>query len=120
MPFIDYYKILGVSRNATDQEIKQAYRKLAMKYHPDRNPGNKEAEDKFKEINEAYGVLSDSEKRAAYDRYGHAGLNGMGGMLSAAGLEPALVEGREQHVLHGLGHAVQLVDEQHAALRLLM
>ena len=59
----DYYKILGVSENATQYEIKQAYKKLAMKYHPDRNPGDKQAEEKFKEINEAYSVLSDPEKR---------------------------------------------------------
>ncbi|SHJ75651.1 molecular chaperone DnaJ [Tepidibacter formicigenes] len=72
----DYYEVLGVNKNATDQEIKKAYRKLAMKYHPDRNPGDKEAEEKFKEANEAYEVLSDSQKRANYDQFGHAGVNG--------------------------------------------
>ncbi|WP_427339529.1 molecular chaperone DnaJ [Caloranaerobacter sp. DY30410] len=72
----DYYEILGVSKNASEQEIKKAYRKLAKKYHPDLNPGDKEAEQKFKEINEAYEVLSDPEKRARYDRFGHAGVNG--------------------------------------------
>jgi molecular chaperone DnaJ len=66
----DYYEILGVDRNATEEEIKKAFRKLALKYHPDRNPGDKYAEEKFKEINEAYEVLSDPEKRAKYDRYG--------------------------------------------------
>jgi len=72
----DYYKILGVDRNATEEEIKKAYRKLALKYHPDRNPNNKEAEEKFKEINEAYACLSDPEKRANYDRFGTPeGLN---------------------------------------------
>lgn len=70
----DYYEILGVSRNANDEEIKKVYRKLAVKYHPDKNPGNKEAEEKFKEINEAYEVLSDKEKRARYDQFGHAGV----------------------------------------------
>ncbi len=72
MDYKDYYKILGVSRTASAEEIKKAYRKLAMKYHPDRNPGNKEAEDKFKEINEANEVLSDSEKRTRYDQLGES------------------------------------------------
>jgi len=71
----DYYEILEVTRTATDVEIKKAYRRLAMKYHPDRNPGDKEAETKFKEAKLAYEVLSDQQKRAAYDRYGHAGVN---------------------------------------------
>jgi curved DNA-binding protein len=70
MEYRDYYKILGVERNATEQEIKKAYRKLALKYHPDRNPGKKEAEEKFKEINEAYQVLSDPQKRSRYDQLG--------------------------------------------------
>lgn len=75
----DYYEVLGVGKNASDDEIKKAYRKLAIKYHPDKNPGNKEAEAKFKEINEAHDVLSDKQKRARYDQFGHAGVGGSGG-----------------------------------------
>lgn len=71
----DYYDVLGVSKNATEAELKKAYRKMAMKYHPDRNPEDKEAEHKFKEVNEAYSVLSNSQQRAAYDQFGHAGVN---------------------------------------------
>lgn len=74
----DYYEVLGVSRDASDQELKSAYRKQALKYHPDRNPGDHAAEEKFKEASEAYQVLSDADKRAAYDRYGHAGLGAQG------------------------------------------
>jgi molecular chaperone DnaJ len=76
----DYYELLGVSKNATPDELKKAYRKLAMKYHPDRNPNDKTAEQKFKDINEAYEVLKDADKKAAYDRYGHAAFDqSMGG-----------------------------------------
>ena len=75
----DYYEILGVSKNASDDEIKKAYRKLAVKYHPDKNPGDKAAEEKFKEISEAHEVLSDKQKRARYDQFGHAGVNGAAG-----------------------------------------
>jgi molecular chaperone DnaJ len=74
----DYYEILGVPRTATLEEIKSAYRKLALQYHPDRNPGDPTAEERFKEIAEAYAVLSDPEKRRLYDLYGHAGLRGEG------------------------------------------
>ncbi len=76
---LDYYEVLSVSRDASDQELKTSYRKLAMQYHPDRNPGDAGAEEKFKECSEAYQVLSDAEKRAAYDRYGHAAFQGGGG-----------------------------------------
>lgn len=76
----DYYSVLGVDKSASADEIKKAYRKQAIKYHPDKNPGNKSAEDKFKEASEAYEVLSDSKKRGAYDQFGHAGVNnGPGG-----------------------------------------
>ena len=74
----DYYEILGVDRNATKEEIKKAYRKLALKYHPDKNPGDKEAEEKFKEATEAYEVLGDDERRKIYDQFGHEGLNAQG------------------------------------------
>ena len=74
----DYYEILGVSKGSSADEVKKAYRKVAMQYHPDRNPGDKAAEEKFKEAAEAYEVLSDSDKRAQYDRFGHPGVRGAG------------------------------------------
>jgi molecular chaperone DnaJ len=86
----DFYSTLGVSRTASDDEIKKAYRKLAMTYHPDRNNGSREAEEKFKEITEAYDVLRDSEKRAMYDRYGEAGLRGGAGGFHHVDLAEAL------------------------------
>lgn len=82
----DYYEVLGVAKNATSDEIKKAYKKLAIKYHPDRNPGDKEAEEKFKEAAEAYDVLHDEQKRARYDQFGHAGMSGAaGGGFGGAG-----------------------------------
>ncbi|MCL4167904.1 UNVERIFIED_CONTAM: hypothetical protein GTU68_048822, partial [Idotea baltica] len=82
----DYYEVLGVQKTATKDELKKSYRKMALKYHPDKNPDNKEAEDKFKEAAEAYEVLSDDEKRSTYDRFGHAGLGGAAG-YSGRGFE---------------------------------
>ena len=78
----DYYEVLGLKKGASEDEIKKAFRKMAMKYHPDKNPGDKKAEEKFKEINEAYSVLSDPDKKSKYDRFGHAGVDpnaGFGG-----------------------------------------
>jgi molecular chaperone DnaJ len=93
----DYYDVLGVARTAGDPEIKSAYRKLALKYHPDRNPGDGAAEEKFKESAEAYAVLADPDKRAAYDRYGHQGVSG-----AAGGFDPTVFAGFED-ILGGLG-----------------
>ncbi len=86
----DYYEVLGVTRASTDVEIKSAYRKLAMTYHPDRNPNNPDAEDRFKEITEAYAILADSEKRSLYDRFGHAGVGGSS--AGPAGFDPAIFQ----------------------------
>ena len=83
----DYYEVLGVEREATDQQIKSAYRKLAMKHHPDRNPNDRDAEERFKEAAEAYAVLADREKRGMYDRFGHAAVNGSSG---GAGFDPTI------------------------------
>ena len=91
----DYYEVLGVQKTATKDEIKKAYRKLAIQYHPDKNPGDKEAEEKFKEASEAYEVLSDDQKRQIYDQYGFAGLEGMGAGGGASGFDPSHFQGFE-------------------------
>ena len=88
----DYYEVLGLQKGASEAEIKKAFRKMAMKYHPDKNPGDKEAEEKFKEVNEAYSILSDPEKKSKYDRFGHAGVDpnagfGGGGFGGAGGFD---------------------------------
>src|SRR3989338_8293928 len=84
----DYYEILELSKNASTDDVKKAYRKKAIQFHPDKNPGDKTAEEKFKEATEAYEVLSDSEKRKAYDQFGHAGVNVGGGGFSG-GFDPS-------------------------------
>ena len=96
----DYYEILGVTRSATDVEIKSAYRRLAMKFHPDRNPGDRVAEEKFKEAAEAYAILADGEKRSLYDRFGHAGVSSAAG--AGGGFDPSVFSGFED-ILGGLG-----------------
>jgi molecular chaperone DnaJ len=89
----DYYEVLGVDKNADDDSIKKAYRTLAKKYHPDMNPGDSEAEQKFKEVNEAYSILSDKEKRAKYDRFGHAGVDPNAGFGGQVGRKNTLCPG---------------------------
>ncbi len=96
----DFYEILGVPRTASDQDIKSAYRKLALKHHPDRNPGDKTAEEHFKEAAEAYSVLADADKRARYDRFGHAGVAGAAG--GAGGVDPTIFADF-QDIFGGLG-----------------
>jgi len=101
----DYYDVLGVERGASESDLKSAYRKLALKFHPDRNHGSKDAEEKFKEAAEAYAVLSDPQKRAAYDRFGHAGLGAQG----PVGFDPSTFVGFED-ILGGLGDAFGFGD----------
>ena len=100
----DYYEVLGVPKTASEQEIKSAYRKMALKYHPDRNPGDAAAENNFKEAAEAYAVLADADKRHMYDRFGHAGLGG-----AATGFDPTVFTGFED-ILGGLGDVFGLGD----------
>ena len=102
----DYYAVLGVARDASDQDIKSAYRKLALKYHPDRNPGDKTTEDAFKEAAEAYSVLADSDKRARYDRFGHAAVSGT---ATSGGFDPTIFA--EQ--FHFIQEARDIVDACH-------
>jgi molecular chaperone DnaJ len=102
----DFYEVLGVEREASEQQIKSAYRKLALKHHPDRNPGDKEAEERFKEAAEAYAVLADREKRSLYDRFGHAGVSGAG---AGPGFDPTIFADFSD-IFGGLGEAFGLGD----------
>jgi len=102
----DYYEVLGVERQATDQQIKSAYRKLAMQHHPDRNPGNHQAEELFKEAAEAYAVLADAQKRGLYDKFGHAGLGNAG---AGAGFDPTIFADFSD-IFSGLGDAFGFGD----------
>ena len=103
----DYYEILGIERQANDSQIKSAYRKLALKYHPDRNPGDKQAEERFKEAAEAYAVLADAQKRSMYDRFGHAGVSGVG--AGAGGFDPTIFADFSD-IFAGLGDVFGLGD----------
>src|SRR6266699_2460994 len=102
----DYYEVLGVGRNASGEEVKRAYRKLAVKFHPDKNPDDPHAEEKFKELGEAYDILMDSDKRAAYDRFGHAAFASGGAGFGAGGFHDPFEIFREVFGGSGFGGGI--------------
>lgn len=102
----DYYEVLGVDKTATLDTIKKAYRKLAIRYHPDKNPGDQEAEEKFKEAAEAYEVLSDDSKRSRYDQFGHAGMSGTGGFGGSGGMNMEDIFAHFGDIFGGFGWAI--------------
>src|SRR5260370_769076 len=102
----DYYEVLGVDHNVSEEEIKRAYRKLAVKFHPDKNPDDPHAEEKFKELGEAYDVLVDSDKRAAYDRFGHAAFAPGGTGFGGGGFHDPFAIFREVFVSGGIGGCI--------------
>ena len=106
----DYYEVLGVDRGADDATLKKAYRKLAKKYHPDMNPGDKEAEAKFKEATEAYGVLSDPDKRRQYDQFGHAAFENGGGGAGAGGFPLIYLDGKRARTVFAADGKLQKTD----------
>lgn len=116
----DYYEVLGVSKGASDDEIKKAFRKMSKKYHPDLNPNNKEAEKKFKEVNEAYQVLSDPEKKSKYDQFGHAGVDpnfgAGGGGFNGGGLTLAIYSAISSEAVSEDSAAVKEETDQNAVL----
>ena len=111
----DYYEVLGVAKNANADEIKKAYRKAAIKYHPDKNPGDKEAEEKFKEAAEAYDVLSNPEKRARYDQFGHAGMSGAAGSADSAAGSRWRTSSRSSAIFSGAISAAEVIGPLRAA-----
>ena len=111
----DYYEVLGVSKGASEQEVKKAFRRIAMKYHPDRNSDDKNSDEKFKEAQEAYEILGDEDKKAAYDRFGHAGVDG-NGVAVAVALALAMYSATSLGIFLAAAAAVEVVQAQRVGL----